>query len=114
MFNLMLIIISLGALVLLLMPATDIGIISSILMFVLGNSWIVYKKIYEKLFFEKENNLLILTTSLIVISNGLIFYNRWIPSSKMGVIASMIHMSVDAMLFVGTLVLSALSFFSHM
>lgn len=111
MFNLMLIILSFGALVLVLMPATVIGIISSIMMYILGISLIVYKKFYEVLFWKKKDNLLILATLLIVIINGLIFYNRWIPSSKMGVIASTIYMSVDAMLFVGTLVLSALSFY---
>lgn len=109
MFRLLLLIISYGALVLLLMPATGAGMIGAAVFFTLGVCVMVYKKVHKATHEKRKQYGLVLAAALTVLWFGLTFYNRWLPSSKMQAIASMLHMSIEAMLLMGSLMLTALS-----
>lgn len=109
MIPLFFLIISYGALLLLLMPATGTGVVLTAVMLSLGIGLIVYKKIHKVAFCKNKLYYLILGAVLICTSFGHSFYNRWLPSSKMQMIADMFRMPIEMMLLIGSLILSGLS-----
>lgn len=109
MFHLLLIIVSYGALLLLLMPATGVGMISTAVILVLGIGLIVYRKIHKAAFWNSKRYFLISVAVFVAAYLGLPFYNRWLPSSKMRAIATMLHMPIEVLLLIGSLILSVLS-----
>lgn len=109
MFHLLLIILSYGTFLLLLMPPTGAGIITSALIFLFGVGLIVYIKPNNLLLEKRKSYYLIFISILIAVSMGLEFYNRWLPSSKMQAIASILHLQIETMLFVVTFVLAICS-----
>ena len=106
------IIISYGAFLALIMPASGEGIVATLAAFVIGNCWMLYKKTHKIQFCKNKQYPLIFAAILIVIYFGWSFYIQWLPSSKMQTIANMLYMSVDKMLLIGTLLLSGLSVYS--
>lgn len=109
MFQLLLLIISYGALVLLLMPPTGAGILSAAMAILIGVCVMVYKKFHKRTFGKKKQYLLLFAVTLTVLWFGLAFYNRWLPSSKMQAIASIFHVSIETLLLIGALMLSAIA-----
>lgn len=109
MFPLILLIISYGSLLVLLMPATGIGIISTAVMLVAGFALIFYKKAYKIAFWKDKQYYIIPVAMFAAAHCGLMFYNRWLPSSKMQAIATMIQMPIETFLLIGAVVLSVLS-----
>ena len=105
----LLLIISYGALLLLLMPATGMGIISTAVMLAIGIGLIVCKKFHKEAFRKHTQFFLIPVALLVAATFGRVFYNRWLPSSKMLAIATMLHIPVELMLLTGSLILSGLS-----
>lgn len=111
MFQLLLLIISFGSLLLLLMPASVHGIISAAAVFALGAGLIVRNKFYRGFLRINKRYSLILVAVSIVAGLGVFFYNRWLPSSKMQAIATLLHMSIETMLLIGSFVLAVLAFY---
>lgn len=111
MFQLLSLIISYGALLLLLMPPTGAGIVSATVIFVIGICVMVYKKAHRLTFWKNRRYSLLFAVMLTVLWFGLVFYNRWLPSSKMQAIATILHMSIETMLLMGALMLSTLSIY---
>ena len=111
MFQLLLIIISYGALLLLLMPPTGIGIISSALIFLFGAGLMIFVKPNIVNLIKRKSYFLtfILISILIAASLGVDFYHRWLASSKIKAIASMLHLSNETILLTGTFVLAICS-----
>ncbi len=107
MLPLLLIIISYASLLLLLMPATGIGVITMVGILIVGIGLILYKNVYKMALGKR--NYLIPIAMFISTYLGLVFYNRWIPSSKMEMMATMIHMPTETMLLIGSLLLTVLS-----
>ena len=108
MFQILFIAISYGALLLLLMPATGVGVIATAVLFAFGLGLLVFhfKKVFDS---KNRNKFLAFATVLIVANSGRIFYIRWLHSSKIQAIASVLHVPVEVMLFIGALTLSVLS-----
>ena len=111
MLHLLFIIFSYGALLLLLMPATGAGIVSTAAALAIGICLIVCKKAHKNSFWKNKQYFLIPVAILVVATFGLLFYNRWLPSSKMKAIATMLHMSIEMLLLIGSAILSGLSFY---
>ena len=109
MLHLFFVIISYGALLLLLMPATGLGVISAAAMFAVGLCLIIIRRNHRIPFRENGRYYLIPAAVLIIAYFGICFYNRWLPSSKLQAIAGMLHMPVERMLFICSLLLSGLS-----
>ena len=111
MFYLLSMIISYGALLLLLMPATGTGIILTAVLFALSVSLIVYKKIHKVDFLKNTQYLLVPAVIFIAASLGLNFYDRWRYSFRIQAIADMLHMPITWLLLIGSLMLSVLSIY---
>ena len=111
MFHLLSIIISYGAFLLLLMPSTVTDVILTAVMFCLGIGLIVYKKIHKVAFWKNKQYILIGTSILSVVGLGLSFYNRWLPVSQMRAIAALLHMPIEIMLLIASLMLSGFSIY---
>lgn len=111
MLHLLLLIISYGAFLLLLMPASGAGIISTAEMLAIGIGLIVYKKIYKVPFWKNTQHFLLSAAIFIAAAFGLCFYIRWIPSSTMQAIAAMLHMPIELMILIGSVMLSGLSLY---
>ncbi len=109
MFQLLLITISYGALLLLLMPTTVAGIISTAIIFVLGLSLMVYKKVHKITFWECKQYILIPFSIFVGASLGLTFYSRCLTSPKTQMIATLLHMSTKTTLLIGSVLLAVLS-----
>lgn len=113
MLHLLFIIISYAAMLLLLMPPTASGIISTAVMLALGIALIAYKKIHKNTFlhaFHRNRRFFhILIAAGIAALSGITFYNRWLLSSKIRSIASAFHLSVETLLLIASLTLSAFS-----
>lgn len=106
MLHLLFILISYGSLIILLMPATNEGIVSAVVTFILGAGIIMYKK-PNKVSFWKDKRYSILLISILIVSYfGFTFYSRWLPSSKIRYIADIIHMPVEAVLLVSSIIFS--------
>lgn len=112
MFQLLLNIISYGALLLLLMPPTDVGIISTAVVLIIGIGVIIWRKAYRVAPWENKQYYLISIALVIAATLGLSFYNRWLPSSKVQGIAAVLHMPVKMFLLIGSLVLAGLSLYA--
>lgn len=111
MFELLLLVISYGAMLLLLMPPTGAGVISAAVMFALGVGLMICKKSHRICFWKSKQYYLIPSAALIVMCMAPFFYIRWLPSSKMQAIASIFHMTIEAMLIVGAILLAVLSIY---
>lgn len=110
MFHLLFIIISYGAFLLLLMPATGVGIVSTAAVLAIGICLIVYRKAHKVAFRKNKQYFLIPVAVILVAATfGLSFYNRWLPSSKMQAIATMLRMPIEMLLLIGSVMLSGLS-----
>ena len=109
MLRLLLMIISYGALLILLIYPTIEAILSAAAMFFLGSCLLIYKKSYTVTFQKNSTAFLIPITIMLCANWGFIFYNRWLPSSKMQAIASIFHLTIEALLLIGAITLSLLS-----
>ena len=109
MFHLLFIIVSYGALLVLLMPATGVGIIAAAAALAVGICLIVYRKVHRIAFWKNKQYHLIPVTVLIAAALGLRFFYRWLPMYKMQAIAAMLHIPVGRMLLIGSLILSGFS-----
>lgn len=103
---LLLIVISYAALLVLMTPATNVGIVGCAVMLALGTCMIAYKKIHQKGFWKNKNILLAVVTIIFAVFLGLAFFRRWLPSSKVQTIASFLHISTETLLFAASLGLS--------
>lgn len=108
MLSLLFFALSYGALLILLMPPTGIGILAVIALFAIGVALIVHTKIYKTAFWKSRRYLLSIA-AFIALCLSLIFYHRWLPSSKMQAVASLFHMSIETLLTIGSLLLALLS-----
>ncbi len=109
MINLILMTISYGALLIMLMPKTMIGIISTSAVFVTGLILIVHKKVYRRAFLKSNPKFFVSIATVMAICLGILFYTRWVSSSKIKVLADILHMPTELMLFVGSLLLVLIS-----
>lgn len=109
MLHLLLLIISYGSFLLLIMPTTVAGIVSTVVLLALGIGLMVYKKVHQICFWKSKHYLLIAVTILIAGYFRPTFYIRWLFSSKMQAIATLLHMSVQTMLTIGSYTLAVLS-----
>lgn len=112
MLHLLFLIISYGALLLLVMVPTMSNAISTAVMFALGLGLILCKKIYKTPFWKSKQYLLFAVCVLIVSYLGSVFYRRWLFSPKMATIVSILHFPVDTLPLPGTLMLAALSVYA--
>ena len=109
MLQLLLLILSYGASLLLLMPRNPIGIASAAVLFALGAVLMVRGK-EKKVGLEKKNlGWLIPLTAVLVRRCGVLFYYRWMTSAFVGAVADLLRVSADALLLVGTVILAAAS-----
>ena len=111
MFLLLLLIISYGALLVLLMPASGVDVILTAVIFAVGVGLMTYKKVYKIAFWKSKQWSCILASVLMVAYCGARFYYRWLPSSKMQAIAAMLHIPIEAMLLIGLLILLPLALY---
>lgn len=109
MLQLLLAIVSYGSLLLLLMPPTGAGIISTAVVLVIGICLIVCGRAYIVAPWKNKQFYLIPVAIIIAVILGLNFYNRWLPSSKIQSIAAMLHMPVKILLLIGLTMLSGLA-----
>lgn len=111
MLPLLFIIISYGALLLLLMPPTGVGIIATAVVLMIGIGVIIWRKAYRVVPRKNKQYYLIPVVLILAATMGLCFYNRWLPSSKVQGIASVLHIPVKMFLLIGSLVLAGLSLY---
>lgn len=109
MLKLLLMIFSYASLLILAMPATGVGMLVTALFLLLGVGLIINHKVPANSVCTNTRYPLMLAALLTVMCLGYAFYNRWLPSSIMKSIAAMLHLSVETMLLLGTLVLSMVS-----
>lgn len=111
MFQLLMLIASYGSFLLLLMPPTGPGVLTAAFLFLIGLA-VLIRGYNRKVYFEEKLQLrLIPASALTVCCLAPFFYNRWLPSSKMQAIAAIFHLSVESLLLIGAVALSALSFY---
>lgn len=111
MFYLLFNIVSYVSLLLLLMPVRVRGIITVAVMIVLGIGLIVCRKANYAPAGKKVRYSLIPAAVLIDMQLGLIFYKRWILSSKIRFVAGMLHLSGEVLLGLGTAALAMLALY---
>ena len=104
MFHLLFMIISYGALLLLLMPATIVDLLLTVLLLILGISVILHKKVYKTAFWKNRQYLLIAVTISIVAYFRSCFCQRWLLSYKMQAIASMLNIPIELIVLIGSLI----------
>lgn len=109
MLQLLLWIVSYGSFLLLLMPTKVSGVISAAVYFVLGLGLMWYKKYHKEAWWKSRQYLLMLFVFFFSARFPLKFWNRWLPSSKIKAIAAVLHIPHEAMLLIGTAILTALS-----
>ena len=109
MLLLLFVIVSYWSLMLLLMPAKLVGILSTAAIIVVGSILMVFRKSYRIFLWKSKRYFLIPVTVFSVAYFGTLFYNRWIDSSQVKTIASIVHMPVATMLCIISLILSILS-----
>ena len=109
MLRLLLLLISYGSLLLQLMPATGKGIVTAMGCFVLGSALLILLKVHKENVWKNKQFALLVIAGLISAYCGRLFYFRWLPSSKVQVIAAMLGMNVAHLLLIGTILLSALA-----
>ena len=112
MLQLLLSIVSYGAFLLLLMPATVYCMIGTTLLFLLGTGLLCVKKIRNRISisFRARQYHLIFLSIFTAAHCGLSFYNRWSPSSMVQALCASLHMSSDTLLLIAASVLAVLSF----
>lgn len=109
MFHLLFLICSYGSFLFFLMSATGIGILTIAVMFALGIAFTIYKKIYEITYWKNMQYKLVIISIFSNICLSIIFYNRWIISSKMQTLATMIRIPIHTMLLIVAIILSIFS-----
>lgn len=97
-------IISYTSLLLLIMPATTSGIIQTGLLWLLGVAFFLWKK--PQLLGQTQNIPLLLIGTGIAGYLGYCFYEQWIYSSKVQMIAEILHMSSQILVVVTAIVLA--------
>lgn len=95
-------IISYTSLLLLIMPATTSGIIQTVLLWLLGSAFFLWKK--PQLLGQKQNISLLLIGAGIAGYLGYCFYEQWIFSSKVQMIAEILHIPSQVLVIVTTIV----------
>ena len=83
MFQKLLIIVSYGAFLLLLMPATFAGFISATVLFVLGAGLAIYKKANRTALFKERHYLCLAAAVVLAAYSGRVFYTQWVRSSSL-------------------------------
>ena len=109
MLQLLSVVISYGALLLLLMPPSVPGIVATAAIFAFGAALIIYKKVYKTEFWKHRLYFLLLVVSFTAAYLGLRFYNEWIDSLAMQIVADLLHIPLATMLLIGAAMLSVLS-----
>ena len=110
MFQLLLEIISYGSLLVLLVPQKKLGAYVVASLFMLGTGLIVYKGKHSVSSKVKRYGL-IPAVVIILAYLGVVFFNRWLHFRKLRSVATFLHMSVETMLFVGSVVLTISAFY---
>ena len=112
MFQLLFTIVSFGALLLLLMRATIVGILLTAVLFACGVGLIIYRKKHKIVLPNNKRHFLIMIAAVLISSYfGLVFYNRWMPSSKIQAIVVALQLPRETILSISSFVLAALSVF---
>ncbi len=111
MLNLLYIVISYGALLLLLMPATSKGILFCATMFAIGTALISFKKYHKVAFWKRKQYFPISVIVFIVAYLGVSFYDRWLCVYQLEIIAHRFHMTMETMLQIASIVLAAFAFY---
>lgn len=103
--------ISYYAFLLLLMPTTITGVFAVGVLLILGTVWLIWKKPNIKT--GKEKRIPLILSIIIVAYLGVLFFEKWIPSSKIQGLAAAFHMSNKLLLSLAscTLSLFAIPFF---
>lgn len=116
MFQILSLITSYGALMLLLMPATGVGILLAIVALVLGTLLIVCKKNHVRCSAKLTTRFNVVIFSVFVASYfGMLFYSRWVSHQWFSyyvietTIETVLHMQVSTMLLIISFLLSLLS-----
>lgn len=104
-----LMIISYGALLLLLMPPSGLSIMLAAVLFVLGAPIMAFKKIHKSDLQKGRRYVLLLSTLFFIIPASLGFFDRWIRSSKILMVASMVQLSAKSIVWMVTVILSVFS-----
>ena len=88
-------IVSFLSLLLLMMPATTTGIISTAILFILGAILLCWKKPQ----FQKKSGtgFLLAVSAICIVFFGYCFYVRWLPSSKVSSIAALLRLPVSVL-----------------
>lgn len=97
-------IISYTSLLLLIMPATTSGIIQTVLLWLLGVAFFLWKK--PQMLEQKQNIPLLLIGAGIAGYLGYCFYEQWIFSSKVQLIAEILHIPSQVLVIVTAIVLA--------
>lgn len=116
MFNLLLIIISYGALLVLLMPATGVGVLVVVAIFFIGTILMVSKRTHKDFLGRDKHYGLVLFSAFIAVFLGMLFYKRWIPYqwfpySTIQSIANVLNITITKMLLIISPFLSLLSIY---
>lgn len=111
MVQILLMSISYGSFLVLMMPATINGVIGAAVLYVLGLGLMGYKKWHKKNWVENKDYVLLLFALLEAVSMGLRFRDRWLYSSAMNTVASLVHIPTGTLLLIGAAVLMVLSYF---
>ena len=109
MFHLLLILISYGSMLLLLMPATGVGAIAAAVMLAIGIAWIIHKKVYQRAFWKSRQYFLVLVVIFAAAYLGLAFYDRWLTSRELQVIAAVLGIPLKTTLLIAAGLLGTLS-----
>ncbi len=110
MLSLLLLILSYGSLLILLMPATWLGILITVAIFAVGTVFDFYKKLHCHFLSAPVRYAILPAAAFIAIALSVVFYERWLPSSMVRAIAAAAHMSVGIFLVAAAVVLAVLSF----
>lgn len=94
---------------LLLMPATGAGAIAAAVMLAMGIAWIIHKKVYQRAFWKSRQYFLGLVVIFVAAYLGLVFYDRWLPSRELQVIAASLGMPLETTLLTAAGILGTLS-----
>ena len=108
MFSLLFFIISYGAFLLIVMPSIILDIIYTAVILAIGVVWIILKK--ETITsFRKGNRRLFIPAFIIAAYLGWAFYKRWFYYPQIQAIADRLHMRLETLLVIGSVLLSVLS-----
>lgn len=112
MLPLLLSILSYGALLLLLMPPSAVGVLVCAALFALGSAWMICKKPRAVPFWKGRRYLAFsivfaATAVFLTINRAVSFHEQWRYSSRLKTVAGLLHTSLDTLLLVGAILLAA-------